>query len=161
CAVDGLDVVILGLNDLATSCGLPGEVRHARVAEAAERVLRAAAERGVAGGAAGFYERTYEEPRVAELARRGARFLQLFGDAGPQRDLNVLVVVLNLDDAHGTRDALWHAVGGTQPSVEIWPATVDDVERTGDSIGSFIYPILREGKVIYGVDERDAQAWLR
>jgi 2-keto-3-deoxy-L-rhamnonate aldolase RhmA len=82
CAVEGLDVVILGLNDLATSCGLPGDVRHAQVVEAGERVLRAAAERGVAGGAAGFYARTYEEPPVAEWARRGARFLQLFGDLG-------------------------------------------------------------------------------
>ena len=83
------------------------------------------------------------------------------GDARPHSDLDVLVVVRKLDDARATRDALWHAVGGMQPSVEIWPATVDNVERTGDSIGSFIYPILREGKVIYGVDERDAQLRLR
>ena len=50
--------------------------------EAAERVLGAAAARGVVGGAAGFYARAYEEPPVAEWARRGARFLQLFGDLG-------------------------------------------------------------------------------
>jgi 2-keto-3-deoxy-L-rhamnonate aldolase RhmA len=80
CAVDGLDVVILGLADLSISCGVPGEVMHSTVIEAAERMLAAAARHGVAGGVAGFYARTYAEPPLSAWVRRGARFLQLFGD---------------------------------------------------------------------------------
>jgi len=82
CAVDGLDVVILGLADLSISCGVPGEVKHSTVVEAGERVLAAAAQHGVAGGVAGFYARTYEEPPLSAWVRRGARFVQLFGDLG-------------------------------------------------------------------------------
>jgi len=80
CAVDGLDVVILGLADLSISCGVPGDVMHAVVVEAGERVLAAAARHGVAGGVAGFYSRTSAEPRLSAWVTRGARFLQLFGD---------------------------------------------------------------------------------
>jgi 2-keto-3-deoxy-L-rhamnonate aldolase RhmA len=82
CAVDGLDVVIIGLADLSISCGAPGEVTHSTVIESAERVLAATARNGVAGGVAGFYARTSEEPALSTWVKRGARFLQLFGDLG-------------------------------------------------------------------------------
>jgi len=82
CAVDGLDVVILGFADLSISCGVPGDVMHPAVVEAGERVLATAARHGVAGGVAGFYMRTSAEPRLAAWVTRGARFLQLFGDLG-------------------------------------------------------------------------------
>ena len=82
CAVDGLDVVILGFADLSISCGVPGDVMHPAVVEAGERVLATAARHGVAGGVAGFYTRTSVEPRLAAWVTRGARFLPLFGDLG-------------------------------------------------------------------------------
>ena len=85
-AVEGLDVVVLGLADLSTSCRVPGEVEHPQVVEAGEQVLQAAARRGVAGGAAGFYARSYDEPPLAAWVQRGARFLQLFGDLGVLAD---------------------------------------------------------------------------
>jgi len=80
-AVEGLDVVIVGLADLSLSCGVPGEVDHPRVVEAAERVLKAAGGRGVAGGVAGFYAPNSSDPApLIAWTGRGARFLQLFGD---------------------------------------------------------------------------------
>jgi 2-keto-3-deoxy-L-rhamnonate aldolase RhmA len=82
CAVDGLDVAVLGLADLSISCGVTGDVTHSAVVEAAERVLAAAARHEVAGGVAGLYARTYAEPPLSAWVRRGARFLQLFGDLG-------------------------------------------------------------------------------
>jgi 2-keto-3-deoxy-L-rhamnonate aldolase RhmA len=82
CGVDGLDVAILGLADLSISCGVPGEVRHPKVVEAGERVLDAAARHGIAGGVAGFYARTCDEPPLSVWVQHGARFLQLFGDLG-------------------------------------------------------------------------------
>lgn len=57
-SVPGLDGVFLGVNDLALDMGLPGEVKHPRVLEAAVRVAAIAREKGkfagsiVAGGQA-------------------------------------------------------------------------------------------------------------
>ena len=81
-AVEGLDVVCIGLADLSVSCGAPGEVDDPRVVDAAERVIAPASASGVASGVAGFYGRSYEEPPLATWQRRGARFFQLFGDLG-------------------------------------------------------------------------------
>jgi 2-keto-3-deoxy-L-rhamnonate aldolase RhmA len=80
-AVEGLDVVIIGLADLSVSYGVPGEVDHPRVVAAAERVLRAAKGSGVAGGVAGIYTpRSSDAAALMAWTRRGARFIQLFGD---------------------------------------------------------------------------------
>jgi 2-keto-3-deoxy-L-rhamnonate aldolase RhmA len=92
CAVEGLDVVILGLADLSISCGVAGEVGHPKVVEAGERVLAAATRCGIVGGVAGFYARTYDEPPLSAWVRRGARFLQLFGDLGLLADATAAAV---------------------------------------------------------------------
>src|SRR5262249_29217031 len=92
CAVDGLDVVIVGLADLSISCDVPGEVTHSTVVEAGERVLAAATRRGIAGGVAGFYARSYEGPPLAAWLEAGARFLQLFGDLGLLADATLETV---------------------------------------------------------------------
>jgi 2-keto-3-deoxy-L-rhamnonate aldolase RhmA len=92
CAVDGLDVVIIGLADLSISCGVPGDVMHSAVIEISERVLAATARHGVAGGVAGFYARTSAEPPLSAWVRRGARFLQLFGDLGLLADATLETV---------------------------------------------------------------------
>jgi 2-keto-3-deoxy-L-rhamnonate aldolase RhmA len=81
-AVEGLDVVCIGLADLSVSCGAPGEVDDQRVIDATERVIEAASASGVAGGVAGFYGSLHEEPPLTAWRRRGARFFQLFGDLG-------------------------------------------------------------------------------
>lgn len=81
-AVEGLDVVCLGLADLSVSCGVPGDVNNPCVVEAAEHVITAAATRGVATGVAGFHGRGHDEPPLATWHRRGVRFFQLFGDLG-------------------------------------------------------------------------------
>jgi uncharacterized protein len=83
------------------------------------------------------------------------------GDAWPHSDLDVLVVFQEIEDKRATQDALWRAVSRMPVPVEVWSATLDDLERTADSVGSFVYPVLREGRVIYGMDERDANVWLR
>jgi 2-keto-3-deoxy-L-rhamnonate aldolase RhmA len=81
-AVEGLDVVCLGLADLSISCGVPGVVGDAQVVAAAERVIASATARGVAAGVAGFYGSPSQEPPLRTWRRRGARFFQLFGDLG-------------------------------------------------------------------------------
>jgi 2-keto-3-deoxy-L-rhamnonate aldolase RhmA len=81
-AVEGLDVVCIGLADLSVSCGAPGDLNDPPVVDAVERVIAAAAARGVAAGVAGFYGHSYEEGPLATWQRRGARFFQLFSDLG-------------------------------------------------------------------------------
>ena len=77
--VEGLDVAIVGMVDLSISCGVPGEVSHPRVLEAAELVLEAAVSAGIAAGIAGFQSTGAGSP-VTEWQLRGARFFHLFGD---------------------------------------------------------------------------------
>jgi 2-keto-3-deoxy-L-rhamnonate aldolase RhmA len=72
-SVDGVDVVVLGLADLSLSLGVPGELDHHLVVDAAERVLAACAAAGIVGGAAGT-------PEMRAWVRRGARFLQAVND---------------------------------------------------------------------------------
>jgi 2-keto-3-deoxy-L-rhamnonate aldolase RhmA len=81
-AVEGLDVVCIGLADLSVSCGVPGLVDDPRVVEAAERAIASASASGVAAGVAGFYGSLSKEPPLTMWRRRGARFFQLFGDLG-------------------------------------------------------------------------------
>lgn len=71
-ALPGVDVLFVGPADLSQSLGVPGQVEHARVWEAVERVARAAAARGIHWGIL---------PRNLEHARRcvalGCRMLSL------------------------------------------------------------------------------------
>ncbi|MGH3641778.1 MAG: HpcH/HpaI aldolase family protein [Mycobacterium sp.] len=69
-AVDGIDVLWVGDNDLAAALGIPGEFGHSRYLAALDRVAEAAAGAGIA---AGF---TTADPRTAEdMLRRGYRIL--------------------------------------------------------------------------------------
>jgi len=69
-AVPGVDALMIGPTDLSAELGIPGEVRHARLADAYHQALDAARAHGkhfVAGGAGG--------PDIASLVARGARIL--------------------------------------------------------------------------------------
>ncbi len=48
--VEGIDVLNVGTSDLAASLGVPGQPLHPKVAEASEKVLAAAARKGIAVG---------------------------------------------------------------------------------------------------------------
>ena len=78
--VGGIDLVIVGLNDLSISCGVPGDVDHPEVVEMTQRVINAAVDRGIAAGVAGFSVAAATEPTLELWRARGARFFQLFGD---------------------------------------------------------------------------------
>ena len=53
------------------------------------------------------------------------------------------------------------ALGDVPFATDVVVATSELLDRRGDAIGSVFRRALREGVVIYGVDERDADAWLR
>jgi 4-hydroxy-2-oxoheptanedioate aldolase len=71
-AVDGVDLVLVGTNDLLAEWGLAGQYEHARVREAYERVIAAAKRYGKHVGVGGLSTR----PKlVAEYVRMGARYV--------------------------------------------------------------------------------------
>lgn len=77
-AVDGVDVVMIGTNDLAMALGHPGEFGHPEVVSAYETVAAACKRHGKWCGSGGVYD--------LELVRRyvgmGVRFLLAAGDSG-------------------------------------------------------------------------------
>jgi uncharacterized protein len=83
------------------------------------------------------------------------------GDGREASDIDLLVVLDRIDDRRETLDALRKALPRLPVSVDVFAADPDELARTGDSVGSFVYPVLREGEVVYGVDDRDEHVWLR
>jgi uncharacterized protein len=83
------------------------------------------------------------------------------GDGREESDIDLLVVLERIDDRRKTRDALHKALPRLPVSVDVFAADREELARTGDSVGSFVYPVLREGEVVYGVDDRDEHVWLR
>lgn len=55
-AAPGVDVVLVGTNDLSIDLGVPGQLDHPRVLDALERVLDACRRAGVTPGLGGVYE---------------------------------------------------------------------------------------------------------
>jgi 2-dehydro-3-deoxyglucarate aldolase/4-hydroxy-2-oxoheptanedioate aldolase len=76
-AVEGIDVLWIGHNDLTNSMGIPGQFDHPRYREAVERVLAAARRYGKA---AGMMATAVEQGRL--LVDQGFRMLAYGGDIG-------------------------------------------------------------------------------
>jgi len=71
-AVEGVDVVLMGTNDLLADMGLAGEYEHERVRDAYARTLAACRKHGKHVGVGGLATR----PKlVAELVKMGARYV--------------------------------------------------------------------------------------
>lgn len=70
-AVEGIDVIHIGINDLLTAMGKPGRFGDAEAAAAIDRVLTATLRHGKIAGVGG----DRHLPRQMEYIRRGARFI--------------------------------------------------------------------------------------
>jgi 2-keto-3-deoxy-L-rhamnonate aldolase RhmA len=77
-AVDGVDVLHVGCNDLLTDMGKPGKFGDPEVVAAVERVIAAAAAHGKIAGLGGERDAT----RQLAFIRRGVRFLTTQSDIG-------------------------------------------------------------------------------
>ena len=71
-AVDGVDMVLVGLNDLLADWGIPGEYDHPRVREAYAKTIATCRRRGKHCGVGGLATRT---DLVAEFVKMGARYV--------------------------------------------------------------------------------------
>jgi 4-hydroxy-2-oxoheptanedioate aldolase len=71
-AVEGVDMVLIGTNDLTADMGIPGQFGHERVREAYARTLRACRGRGKHVGVGGLASRP---DLAAEFVKMGARYV--------------------------------------------------------------------------------------
>jgi 2-keto-3-deoxy-L-rhamnonate aldolase RhmA len=76
-AVDGVDMVLVGTNDLLADWGIPGQYEDVRVREAYARTIAACRDRGKHVGVGGLASR----PKLAaEFVRMGARYVSTGAD---------------------------------------------------------------------------------
>jgi 2-keto-3-deoxy-L-rhamnonate aldolase RhmA len=70
-AIDGIDVLLVGINDLAEEMGLTGQLDHPKVVEASARVAKAAAAHGKFSGTGGIGD----EALLRRYLDMGMRFI--------------------------------------------------------------------------------------
>ncbi len=75
-AVEGIDAVYVGPNDLSQTVGVPGQIHHPEVTSRIERVIAACNRAGVAPGL-----HTYDVESAQGWITKGVRFLGYSGDA--------------------------------------------------------------------------------
>jgi len=78
-AVDGVDMVLIGTNDLLADWGIPGDYDHPRVREAYDIAIAACRRHGKHVGVGGFATRP---ELVAQFVRMGARYVSTGTDLG-------------------------------------------------------------------------------
>ena len=78
-AVEGIDMVLVGLNDLLADWGLPGQYDHPRVREVYAATIAACRRHGKHCGVGGLSSRP---DLVAEFVRMGARYVSTGTDLG-------------------------------------------------------------------------------
>lgn len=78
-AVDGVDMVLIGTNDLLADWGMPGQYDHPRVREAYRKTIDACRRHGKHAAVGGFASRP---DLAAEYVRMGARYVSTGTDLG-------------------------------------------------------------------------------
>ncbi|MBM4046912.1 MAG: nucleotidyltransferase domain-containing protein [Planctomycetes bacterium] len=71
------------------------------------------------------------------------------GDASPQSDFDLLVVLPEVADKRAAAIQMRRALGDMPVSKDIVVTTPDEIARRGDMVGSVLRRALREGKVLY------------
>ena len=78
-AVPGIDVLLIGSNDLCTELGIPGQLRHPRLREAYQAVAKACTAHGRVLGSGGIRG---DVELQGDLVTMGARFIIAGSDVG-------------------------------------------------------------------------------
>ena len=71
------------------------------------------------------------------------------GDAQPDSDIDLLVVMPDGTDRRQIAIAIGQLLGGLGVAKDVVVTTPDEIARRGDLIGTVLRPALREGKVLY------------
>jgi uncharacterized protein len=97
--------------------------------------------------------------RIVEVA--GPERVLLFGSAargtaGPQSDLDFLVVKSGRYNPRAVAGAIYQRMRGIAQAIDLVVVTPRQIEQYRDSPFSVVYPALREGRVVY--EKRSALA---
>jgi len=71
------------------------------------------------------------------------------GDAGPNSDIDFLVVFPHVDDKRQRAVEIRRALSHFAVAKDIIVSTPYEIAARGDMVGTFLRPALREGKVLY------------
>jgi predicted nucleotidyltransferase len=70
------------------------------------------------------------------------------GEAGPDSDVDLLVVPPSVDDKRETAIRIRQALAHFLVSKDVIVTTPEEVARRGDLVGTVLRPALREGRVV-------------
>ena len=71
------------------------------------------------------------------------------GDARPDSDIDLLVVLPAIDDRARQTIAVYGVLSDLPAAKDIVISTPDEIEKRGDLVGSVLRPALREGRVLH------------
>ena len=71
------------------------------------------------------------------------------GDAGPESDVDLLVILASVSDKRGAAIAIRQALADIPLFKDIIVSSPEEIARRGDLIGTVLRPALREGRVLY------------
>jgi uncharacterized protein len=71
------------------------------------------------------------------------------GDARPDSDVDLLVVLPRVADKHEMMVDIMDSLADLPVSKDVLVTTPDEIERRGHIVGPVLRPALREGKVVY------------
>lgn len=71
------------------------------------------------------------------------------GDAGPDSDLDLLVVMDQVENKRNTAGDMLDALADVPVPKDVIVTTPDEIARRGHVIGTVLEPALREGTVLY------------
>lgn len=74
---------------------------------------------------------------------------QARGDARPDSDIDLLVVLPQVENKRMATVAMLRALSDLPVSKDVVVTTPDELARRGRLVGSVLRPALREGKVVY------------
>lgn len=71
------------------------------------------------------------------------------GDARPDSDLDLLVVVPRMTDKRTMAVAMLRSLRGIPANIEVIPTDLEEITRRGDMPGDVLRSALREGRTVY------------
>ncbi len=71
------------------------------------------------------------------------------GEAGPDSDVDLLVVKAGVSHRRRLAQQIYRALLGLELAVDVLVVTPEDIEAFKDRIGTIIGPALREGREVY------------
>jgi uncharacterized protein len=71
------------------------------------------------------------------------------GEAGPESDVDLVVVLPAVDDTREAAVRIRRALAHFPVSKDVIVTTPEEIARRGDLVGTILRPALREGRVVY------------